>query len=137
MLLCSVATAMIFLLWMQSLVTSSSTFASSAVLCLTAALGSKLNTWKGWKFAFLYRPMVACLKPAKNNAETASDTLMKPGSSWLTHLGQNEGTFQATLAGAISQQVSPYLLQARKHGATGTKEIRGKELQIDTVKAYE
>lgn len=46
MLLWSVATAMIFLLWMQSFVTSSSALTSSAVLCFTAAPGSKLNTWK-------------------------------------------------------------------------------------------
>lgn len=44
MLLCSVATARSFLLWMHSLVTSSSAFTSSAVLCLTDAPGSKLNT---------------------------------------------------------------------------------------------
>ncbi|TNN84962.1 hypothetical protein EYF80_005007 [Liparis tanakae] len=51
MLLCSVATASSFLLWMQSLVTSSSALTSSAVLCFTAAPGSKLNTWgKGWIF---------------------------------------------------------------------------------------
>lgn len=43
-LLCRVATAMSFLLWMQSFVTSSSAFTSSAVLRLTAAPGSKLNT---------------------------------------------------------------------------------------------
>lgn len=44
MLLCSVATARSFLLWMQSLVTSSSALTSSAVLCFTDAPGSKLNT---------------------------------------------------------------------------------------------
>lgn len=45
MLLCRVATAMSFLLCMQSFVTSSSAFTSSAVLCFTAAPGSKLKTW--------------------------------------------------------------------------------------------
>lgn len=51
MLLWSVATAIIFLLWMHSLVTSSSALTSSAVLCFTAAPGSKLKTWqrKGFK----------------------------------------------------------------------------------------
>lgn len=44
MLLCSVATAISFLLWMQSFVTSSSAFTSSAVLCFTTAPGSKLKT---------------------------------------------------------------------------------------------
>lgn len=43
--LCRVATASSFLLWIHSLVTSSSALTSSAVLCLTAAPGSKLNTW--------------------------------------------------------------------------------------------
>ena len=46
MLLCRVATAMIFLLCMQSLVTAESALTSSAVLCVTAAPGSKLNTWE-------------------------------------------------------------------------------------------
>ena len=46
MLLCRVATAMIFLLCMQSLVTAESALTSSAVRCVTAAPGSKLNTWE-------------------------------------------------------------------------------------------
>lgn len=45
MLRCNVATASSFLLWMHSLVTSSSACTSSAVRCLTEAQGSKLNTW--------------------------------------------------------------------------------------------
>lgn len=61
MLLWSVATAIIFLLWMHSLVTSSSALTSSAVLCFTAAPGSKLKTWQ-WKF----QPLKWWLQAAKS-----------------------------------------------------------------------
>lgn len=60
MLLCSVATAISFLLWMQSLVTSSSAFTSSAVLSFTTAPGSKLKTCGKRTFLYLTPSTYIC-----------------------------------------------------------------------------
>ena len=112
---------MIFLLCMQSLVTAESALTSSAVLCVTAAPGSKLNTWE--EEAGENADDKAYTHTRVWNTANARETATAMFLRVLTHrtqcqdtdLMKDEGTLQATLAGSICLEVALGVFQTGKH----------------------